>query len=327
MTKEIKVKKLREGKTITADELTAELIAKRENDNISVKELLTGDYHDYKLTMLDVAKRLGIARENVNRYVKDQLDRVRINYDMRRDYAIKHEIENCRLQYLFSKKSLNEYIIEAFKIEKKAISIAYSIECDFDEAEMNLLKRLGKKNTWQKKLREACVLYNIENAQGVTVGATSLDDNYDRIAIKIENATLYSMASILSADSDGFEKMNYSQQVYRMLDKVNYLEGHLDITESLTGARKGIRYIFDNSLMERAMLNKNDYLFLSISENTYNLLRFLLYRQHGLDYKYNESNSVEAEKQFKKKLFWAVIDYIQLEEQEESDDSLNDEEI
>ena len=317
MKDKIKANKLREGKTISADQLTAELIVNPKSNKIPVNELLTGNYHDYKLTMLDVAGRLRIARENVNKYVKDQLDRVRINYIMRKDYAGKHCIEDCRLQYLFSKKSLNEFVIEAFRIETKAISIVFDIENDFDVDEKELLKRLGRKDSWQKKISNACKLYNMENAQSSissVFGDGNLDRNYDKLAIEIENATLHSMASIIESKDEAFKNLNYSQQVYRMLDRVNYLEGNLDITESITGAKKGVRYIFDSNLEERLKLDKNKYLFFSTSERTYNMIRLSLFNQHGLSYNYNNrQNSVEADKKFKSMLFSRVIEYAPLE--------------
>lgn len=313
------MKRVRQGKVIQAKDLLDEILlrgfeAEEGMDNESL--FFNEEAHDYRLSYLDVANRLGIARETVAKYVIPQLDIVRTDKDLRKMYSEKNKIRNCRLQYLASKSSLDEYLVEAFQIEKKAISIIYDIKEDFDDEELSIIKRLGHKRGWQKKINEACIRYNIEaKNDGLFNWDNSLEIKIEEIGVELDECRLWSMRDILN-DNDTFANFKYSEQVYRFLDRTNYIQGKLPITENDSNSQ-GIRYIFDSTLETRVNLDCTKYLYFSISESTYNLLRALLFMNKGLKYSFRDEYSAgdaeeikEAEKEFKKLLFSHVVPYL-----------------
>lgn len=300
------MKRVRQGKVIQAKDLLDEILlrgfeAEEGMDNESL--FFNEEAHDYRLSYLDVANRLGIARETAAKYVIPQLDVVKTNWHLRKMY----NPDNCRLQYLISISSLNEYLVEVFQIERKAISIVYDIEEDFDDEELGIIKRLGHKRGWQKKFTEACVKYNNANNNSF-VWDNSLDISIDEISLELNKLRLWSMHDILK-DTKKFGKFKYSEQVYRFLDRVSYVQGKLAITESDSNSQ-GIRYLFDTSLETRLSLDYTKCIFLSISENTYNIIRALLYVQKGLDYSFDKYTDEETDREFKKLLFSRVAAYL-----------------
>lgn len=309
------MRQVRQGKLIDSEDLLSEVLLKgfKPHEGMEVRSVFFMEgAHDYKLSYLDVANRLGIARETAAKYVIPQLDVVKTDWHLRKMYNSK----NCRLQYLVSVSSLNEYLAEVFQIERKAISIVYDLETDFTEEEMNIIRRLGHKRGWQKKFTEACIKYNIEaKNDGLFNWDNSLEIKIEEIGTELDKSKLWSMRDILS-DNDTFANFKYSEQVYRFLDRTNYIQGKLPITENDSNSQ-GIRYIFDSNLETRVNLDCTKYLYFSISESTYNLLRALLFMDKGLKYSFRDEYSTddikeikEAEKEFKKLLFLQVVPYL-----------------
>lgn len=300
------MRQVRQGKLIDSEDLLSEVLLKgfKPHEGMEVRSVFFMEgAHDYKLSYLDVANRLGIARETAAKYVIPQLDVVKTDWHLRKMY----NPDNCRLQYLISISSLNEYLAEVFQIERKAISIVYDLETDFTEEEMNIIMRLGHKRGWQKKFTEACVKYNSANNSSFGWD-TSLDISMDEISLELNSLRLWSMHDILK-DTKKFGKFKYSEQVYRFLDRVNYMQGRLAITETDNNSQ-GVRYIFDTTLDTRLTLDYTKYISLSISENTYNTIRALLYIQKGLDYSFDKYIDEETEREFKKLLFSRVATYL-----------------
>lgn len=298
--------RVRQGKLIQAEDLLDEILSKgfkteecQDNGSLFFRE----DTHDYRMSFLDVANRLGIARETAEKYVIPQLDIVKTNWHLRKMY----NPNNCRLQYLVSLASLNEYLTEVFQIEKKAISIVYSLEDDFTEEELKFIKKLGHKRGWQKKFTEACVRYNNANNNSF-IWDNSLEIGMDKISEELNSKKLWSMRDILK-DTEKFSKFRYSEQVYRFLDRADYVQGKLAVTENNSNSQ-GIRYLFDTSLETRLELDSTKYIFLSISENTYNIIRALLFVQKSLEYSINDYSTQEAEREFKKLLFSRVVEFL-----------------
>lgn len=236
---------------------------------------------DFCMLTIDVAKVLGVRRENVQTYVLPQLDYVKA------DIALKRAFNNVKVKNLISKKSVNDYISKAFKITNK--KIALSVPKDNNHIILKELSDKYDKRKIQRLLSAAIIDLNCKTEQLNIKTIIKLPDNFKNINF-VDDIELWSSKKLL----DGV--FNYYNQIMRMLEHTSHIEGQLALTVSSTKDNdKGIRYIFPNKETDIDLflrVNQRQRIYFSISHKTFHYINSIINERFDI-IKYNDTRDTD----------------------------------